>query len=455
MFVLPSISKNKIPYTSLCRTDWYLIFVLILLPTNLLGFLPAKLLYVPGFIDYRLLTLLCSFPLFFMGPKVRNKDFLDIPGIIALCLVCLLVVSNTTWSLVSGITFFDVIASLRWNFTWPIYSVCVLRYLSRLPVDRLYSVLRIILILFSIQVILLTGSLLTGIDFFLNKNSLSKSMQYIEQGYDVDNLKAFPLYIFTGTAFLFIELIRSNEWRMYHIIFFLSLALPILLTRRMYSIVLLTEIAVIFVLSNFVKKNVRAYLVYPFVIFCIISVVFLTRPDRIYRWLDKITPIFEDTVNPENVGTYSFRQTLLDHAINSVSDNDRPLFGMGYLPDNDSTRRYGYSYVKGEDSFVAPVIFCEGWGGLFLRLLPYAFLFNHNIKRLLTSLDLNVKMFSIMSIGIMLAQIPAYLQTSIFCHYEYFYVPLILVELIIIKRKKEMTNQILFKCVNPFQRYLR
>jgi len=66
---------------------------------------------------------------------------------------------------------------------------------------RLYSIMRIFLILFSVHVSLAAISLILNIDFFLNKNAAIKDMQFIEAGLSATNLKSFPLHIFTGTAF--------------------------------------------------------------------------------------------------------------------------------------------------------------------------------------------------------------------------------------------------------------
>jgi hypothetical protein len=445
MFILPSIFKDEIPPFRLCASDWYLIFVIYLMPTAFLGFLPNSLLYVPGFMDYRLLTFMFAVPLVFIGPRKTNNDFGRIPGIWALCLVGMTVVLRTAWSLYSGVSLFEVVAVLRWNFTWPIFAVCVLHYASRLPASRLYGVLRMFLLLYSLQVCLVTVSLVTGVDFFLNKNTLAKSLQYIDQGLPVDNLRVFPLHIFIGTALLTMGCMVSNRLWTYYILLALSLSLPLLYTRRMYTIILFIQTLAIYLPCCFLTKKSRPVLFYPFIFLCLSLLVYSISPSpsRIDRFIDRMLPAFgkvltaEKTLTLEEVGTYSVRMRLLEDAIQSTADNKRQLTGMGYKREYNAMRPgTTYSYVTGEDSFVAPVIFCEGWGGLCLRILPYLLLLLHNVKRLLLVRDRKLKIYSVTAIGVILAQIPAYLQTALICHYDYFYIPLVFVELLIVKGQK-------------------
>lgn len=434
--ILPSILKNEIPYSPLHITDWYLILVLYMMPTCFLGFMPERLLHVSGFMDYRLLTFLLSLPLVLIGPRATNNKFWKIPGIWLLCLVGLTVILRAAWSLARGVPLFEVVAVLRWNYTWSIYAVCVLHYLSRLSASRLYSVLRMFLLLFSIQVFLLAVSLFLNVDFFLNKSSLDKILWFIHRGLEVNNLRAFPVHIFVGTAFLFMTVLGSNRWRMYHTLFLLAQMLPLLLTRRMYTITLLFQTsAIYFLVVLFAKKSIKGiyFFCIPFLCLFTLLVIYAVAPVRINIWLDRTLPVLQEGCDPEEAGTYSFRLRLLEDAIQSVEDNERWLWGMGYHREYNITGREGYSYVMGEDTFVASVIYCEGWGGLFLRVMPYLLLLWCNLKRLLWARDVKMKLYAATVVGVIIAQIPAYLQTALICRYDYFYVPLAAVELIVAK----------------------
>lgn len=415
------------------------------MPTAFIGFLPNSLLYVAGYMDHRLLTFMFAVPLVLIGPRKTNNDFGRIPGIWALCLVGATVVLRTAWSLYSGVSLFEVVAVLRWNFTWPIFAVCVLYYASRLPANRLYGVLRMFLLLYSLHVCLITVSLVTDVDFFLNKNTLEKSLQYIDQGLAVDNLRAFPLHIFIGTALLtmvtMVTMVSKRLWT-YCILLMLSLSLPLLYTRRMYTVTLFIQTFAIYLSCCFLKERYRRVLFHPFMFLFLLLGFYCIAPSRIDRFIDKMLPAFEKTqttakiLTLEEIGTYSFRMSLLKDAKEEVAYNKCQVFGIGYRREYNILRPGGYSYVMGKDSFVASVIFCEGWGGLCLRILPYLLLFLHNVKRLLLVKDRKLKIYSIMVVSVIIAQIPAYLQTSLICHYDYFYVPLAFIELILIKGQK-------------------
>ena len=407
------------------------------MPTCFIGFLPAELVYIQGLFDFRLFSFLLSIPLVFIGPRSKPEDLGKIPGIRFLFLIAITVILRAIWSLSVGIPFFDVMAVIRWNFTWPIYTLCVLHYISRLPVPRLYSVLRVFLIIFSIQVCLAAVSVVTGVDFFLNKNSEEKSLQYIRQGLSVDNLRAFPIHIFIGTAFLFISLFKSERpKRLYYVLFFLALALPLLYTRRMYALILFLQTFLIYFFVGLVSKKTKKFLLPAFICVLGMFAALTIAPGRIDQWVDKIVPVFTEGIDLEEVKTYEFRLRLLEDAIDSVNEDKCRFLGMGYMRDINPTPREGYSYVLGEDSFVAPVIYCEGWSGLVLRVMPYLVLLGLNLRRLWRATDMGVKLYAAVVIGVIVAQIPAYLQTAIICRYDYFYLPLVFVELIIIKKSE-------------------
>ena len=56
-----------------------------------------------------------------------------------------------------------------------------------------------------------------------------------------------------------------------------------------------------------------------------------------------------------------------------------------------------------------------------------------NIRRFITVEEKDLRLYAAMVIGVLISQIPAYLQTAAITHFEYFYVPFAIVELIILK----------------------
>jgi hypothetical protein len=437
MFVLPSIYKSEIPYAKMTLADWYFIVTIYLMPTSFIGFLPDELLYVPGYFDYRLLTFSLALFLPFIAPRTNNGDFWKIPGIKFLSLLGLTIILRAVWSYIAGIPFFDIVSVLRWNLIWPVYALFVLHYASRVPYERLYAIMRMFLILFSIHVCLASISMITNIDFFLNKNKLEKSYQFLEMGLPDTNLRSFPIHIFVGTAFLFILFLRAEGKRLKNIFFLAAITLPFLFTRRMYSIILSFQTAAIYFITVFARTNKSVFRT-PIIILCIFMIFYAIEPTRFDIWFDKIQPAIEEGIAPENVGTYSFRMSLLKDSVLTIAEHEKSVWGMGYVREYNRTGRQMYSYTLGADAPIASVIYCEGIGGLILRILPYLILLWHNIKRLISRNEINMRLYASAVIGIIIVQIPAYLQTAAICHYEYFFVPLALVELIIVKDLKKI-----------------
>ena len=47
------------------------------------------------------------------------------------------------------------------------------------------------------------------------------------------------------------------------------------------------------------------------------------------------------------------------------------MFGLGYVRDVDKGE---YSMVMGGDTYIAPILYCEGWMGIILRTFPFVVL---------------------------------------------------------------------------------
>jgi hypothetical protein len=201
----------------------------------------------------------------------------------------------------------------------------------------------------------------------------------------------------------------------------------------MYSIVLSFQTAAIYSLTAFARTN-KAIWQAPIILICVLMLFYAIEPSRFNIWFEKISPVIEEGIEPENIGTYVFRQRLLEDSIKSLDENKKSLWGMGYQREYDNILGgKTYSYAMGEDAPIASIIYCEGWGGLFLRILPYLFLLWLNIKRFFFVEEKDLRLFSAAVIGVIVAQMPSYLQTASITHYEYIFVPLAIVELIIIK----------------------
>jgi hypothetical protein len=231
-----------------------------------------------------------------------------------------------------------------------------------------------------------------------------------------------------------------DKW-LQNIFFLVAIALPLLYTRRMYSIILLFQIATIYFLNLFGRSTKIVFRV-PIILISILMILYTIQPVQFNIWFEKMMPIFEDGIEPDNVGTYTFRKNLLADSIQSIAENNSFLWGMGYQREYNLLREPGYSYVTGEDAPVASVIFCEGFCGLILRIFPYLALLLSNFKRLIRSNDTNLQIYAAAVFGVVCAQMAAYLQTQSITHFEYFFVPFAIIELILMKTGRVIRGRV-------------
>ena len=152
-------------------------------------------------------------------------------------------------------------------------------------------------------------------------------------------------------------------------------------------------------------------LIYPIVGLGILTIIF---PNSVDFWSNLI----DDTINNQlasEKGTYAFREKLIDKAIATTGKHNVLWTGLGYIRD---TAKGQYGLVLGTDTYVAPIIWCEGIIGIILRCLPVSYLlvkawniFKRHYSDIRGQLSLSI-------IVCILSQIPNYVQTSIFMKFN-------------------------------------
>ena len=154
------------------------------------------------------------------------------------------------------------------------------------------------------------------------------------------------------------------------------------------------------------------------------GIIFLTiiMPNTIGFWEAKLEHTFSDDLK-YNVGTLNFRERLIENAIDAIRHDQ--LFGLGYIRDVEKGE---YSMVLGNDTYIAPILWCEGWVGLILRALPYVFLGLSSLFNLFTK-SKNYWL-DIVIIACIIAASVNYVQTNVLTNY-----PLALGILILLKIK--------------------
>ncbi|WP_370795044.1 O-antigen ligase family protein [Bacteroides stercorirosoris] len=174
---------------------------------------------------------------------------------------------------------------------------------------------------------------------------------------------------------------------------------------------------------------------YKLLFYILIGIVFLIilSPEALKFWGNLI----DSTINSQLVkeeGTYAFRERLIDKAVNTLERHQCLWTGLGYIRDAPKGE---YSFVLGTDTYVAPILWCEGVIGIILRCLPCFFLFvkawgyfkkySQDIKGLL----------ALVIITSIVSQIPNYVQTSIFIKFNYTFALLYMIFVYILKSEEE------------------
>lgn len=174
---------------------------------------------------------------------------------------------------------------------------------------------------------------------------------------------------------------------------------------------------------------------YKLFFYVFVGIVFLSifLPKALMFWENLI----DSTINSQLVkeeGTYAFRERLIDKAVNTLERHQCLWTGLGYIRDAPKGE---YSFVLGTDTYVAPILWCEGVIGIVLRSFPCFFLlvkawnyfrkYSQDIKGLL----------ALVVITSIVSQIPNYVQTSIFIKFNDTFALLYMIFVYILKSEEE------------------
>ena len=157
-------------------------------------------------------------------------------------------------------------------------------------------------------------------------------------------------------------------------------------------------------------------------------------PSAFYFWDNLI----DNTLNSQlakNQGTYAFRQRLIEKVIIKLENHDDILTGLGYVRD---VAKGKYSFVLGGDTYIAPILWCEGFIGLILRCLPFVYLLWSGFKLYSHSLDEMEEVIGIVILACVLSEIPNYVQSSVIMHYNHVMGMLYMLLVYAYKRRNEI-----------------
>ena len=413
-YIYPSFKKNKQSNAVLLNTDYLLLFAFLVVPTSFFCFVHHNVFYVAGLMDYNFLAVLLAIPLVFLGQNYF-KVF-KLAGGKWLVLLCVYIVFNCLYSLHKGIALKEIITIVRFSFIYPIPTLCAVWYLCGVDNDRLYKIVRYIIVLTIIQGFLLMLSSILRIDYFIDK-SIQETNSFKEATL-VQNLRAFPRFydmvtvILTGMIFFEKESIR-------YVVISLCILIPLpfltMLRSRSSSLVLM--LILFFFLYTLFIQNIpgKTGTIVKTVISVLLGIIifYAAFPNYANRYLEKWGITAKET--EIKTGTLDFRMKLVDKAWNKIKKDKSIITGLGYRRD---AKKMQYDLVLGTDTYFAPVIYTEGVIGLILRILPIIAIFLANFHRLFINYEPKIKIISIAIVSYILCQVPVIIQSNIFASYN-------------------------------------
>lgn len=238
----------------------------------------------------------------------------------------------------------------------------------------------------------------------------------------------FPPIIGGWTYYFFVQSLNGNR-KARHFLMLCLFSIFISFTRN----TMLETVAGCLIASVllFFKNMVYINRITRFI--CIIllssSCLVLLYPQSLSFWEGKLSNTFNSELK-KNQGTYAFREHLIEKSQDAIKNH--PVTGKGYVRD---VKKGQYSMVLGGDTYIAPVLWCEGYCGLILRVAPYILLLLVSIRSYLSS-D-NPDEIDVTIITFVLASMIAYVQTKAITVY-----PLTLMILLLLKQKQYYNEQV-------------
>jgi len=226
------------------------------------------------------------------------------------------------------------------------------------------------------------------------------------------NLTGFPVYF--HLFFLIGFYLVLNSWGIKYL-FITLFSLFVIYISATRSSIIIYSVIVILITSFYIFKYNAGYFKRTILLILatgLFIVLIISLKSDVYQFL-KVK--FESTVNvelKEDKGTYAYRKRLIETSVEDNRLTNSLFFGKGYTREG---KKGSYKFVLGGDTMVAPVIFCEGFLGLTVRVLPifYFLLFAvRNFRQTGLPQFVGISIFAVI-----VSSAIAYVQTSIFYNY--------------------------------------
>ena len=339
---------------------WLFIFAVFILPTIAISGLSSVVgRFVPNPLGYNLLAFIISLPLI----QSCKNSYGDLKGVVLAIkiLVIYCAFSFIATSLNTSIT--DALTVYRYSYMQALNLLMLLPFMFNMKKEEVdYALRSIFKCLIFFIFIYLSNNLVY--DWLGVKGKLIESVDGVSMNRSVIGM---PLLDPVWTALLITYTIYNVPKAGKYLVLIL-LSIIITFTRSLLFSTLIIILITILLLNikniNNIKKSVK---ITTIIILGIILLLIL-MPNAINFWIAKLSSTFNEDLKYDT-GTFAFRESLIEDAIYAIRYD--PLFGLGYVRD---VAKGEYSIVMGTDTYIAPILYCEGWLGLILRILPFAVL---------------------------------------------------------------------------------
>jgi len=295
------------------------------------------------------------------------------------------------------------------GFNTPISCLAFLCFFNSIDNYRIRRIFKWAFVLFTINLVLYFINYL-GLGIYDNIKEITEETH---QGITITrNLSGYPVYFPLFFVISFYLTLLSFRPLTILITLFSLFIVYISATRNFIftSLITLSIILFFYILkrkSGFFKRVLQIIISLVFFFIIVVSL-----KNDVYQFL-KVK--FDTTIKvelKENTGTYAYRTRLIETSIQEVESTGDIIFGKGYTRFG---KRGSYKFVLGGDTLVAPVIFCEGYLGLAIRIVPIFYFLFWGLKRLRAS-GVN-QYIGLAMVAVVIGSSVNYVQTTIFFNY--------------------------------------
>ena len=392
----------------------YFIFVFYIIPTiQVSGLTMVVGRFIPNPLGYNLLAFVLSLPLL----RSFNKNYGNLKGVVFAITLLIIYLIITFIGTIGQTSFYLTLQVFRYSFMQAVNLFILLPFMFSLRKDEVNYVFNGVfrcLIVFTI--IYLSNNL--GYDWMGVKGNLLES----QGGVSVDrSIIGMPLFDPLWTSLLYVytmmKVPNANKYLM-----LILLALLISFTRNIFfsTLIVATVVIILSVLKNHNQFGRSVKMLAATLLGIVVLSVIM--PSAVDFWIAKLSSTFNEDLK-HDMGTFAFREQLIADARYAIRHN--PLFGLGYIRD---VAKGEYSMVMGADTYIAPILWCEGWMGIILRTLPFVVLGSESLLNLFKKKS--NYWLDIIVIASIVASSVNYVQTKALTNY-----PLILGIIILLKIK--------------------